>query len=136
METWSFDRASTDKTAGRCGNLRVQSGDLSEGGRKIITYGRHRIGVVRAKGRLFAYRNVCPHQGGPICGGLLIHKVEAIIDKEDLPRYAVPGTRCTSCAPGMGGSSTSKPAAAPGTDDTPLRHYETVERGDDVYVIV
>jgi hypothetical protein len=59
-----------------------KSGDLSEGGRKIITYGRHRIGVVRAKGRLFAYRNVCPHQGGPICGGLLIHKVEAIIDKD------------------------------------------------------
>jgi Rieske [2Fe-2S] domain len=93
-----------------------KSGDLSEGGRKIITYGRHRIGVVRAKGRLFAYRNVCPHQGGPICGGLLIHKVEAIIDEDKTYRgMRFPGTRCTSCAPGMGRSSTSKPAAAPGT---------------------
>lgn len=63
-----------------------KSGDLSEGSRKIITYGRHRIGVVRAKGRLFAYRNVYPHQGGPICGGLLIHKVEAIIDKDETYR--------------------------------------------------
>jgi hypothetical protein len=98
-----------------------KSGDLSKAGRKIINYGRHRIGVVRAKGRLFAYRNVCPHQGGPICGGLLIHKVEAIVDKDKTYRgMRFPGTRCTSCTPGMGGSSTSKPAAAPGTDGTPF----------------
>ena len=31
---------------------------------------------MRANGRLYAYQNECPHQGGPVCEGLLIHRVE------------------------------------------------------------
>ncbi len=46
--------------------------DLREGERKIVEHGVHEIGVVRANGRLHAFRNVCPHQGGPVCEGALI----------------------------------------------------------------
>jgi nitrite reductase (NADH) small subunit len=56
--------------------------DLKEGERKIISHGAQEIGVIRANGALYAYTNLCPHQGGPACEGLLVHKVEEIIAED------------------------------------------------------
>jgi nitrite reductase (NADH) small subunit len=53
--------------------------ELPEGGRAFVASGGKQIGVIRAKGKLHAFLNTCPHQGGPICEGLMIHKVEEII---------------------------------------------------------
>ena len=58
------------------------SSDLGEGERRIIVHDDVQVGVVRANGQLHAFRNVCPHQGGPVCEGLLIHRVEEIIAED------------------------------------------------------
>ena len=55
-----------------------KSDDLADGDRKIVPNGNYEIGVYRVNGNLFAYQNVCPHQGGPACEGLLMAKVEEI----------------------------------------------------------
>ena len=55
--------------------------ELKEGDRRILQHEGHHIGVMRAKGRIVAYRNLCPHQGGPVCEGMLIGKVEEVIDE-------------------------------------------------------
>jgi nitrite reductase (NADH) small subunit len=57
----------------------AKSIDLPEGGRVVLTCDDRRIGVIRAKGKLHAFLNICPHQGGPVCEGLVIHRVEEII---------------------------------------------------------
>lgn len=45
--------------------------ELEEGGVKIVPHGSRSIGVFRRQGEFFAVRNVCPHQGAPLClGGL------------------------------------------------------------------
>jgi len=31
------------------------------------------------KGKLFAYENMCPHQGGPACEGLMMPKVREVL---------------------------------------------------------
>ena len=53
--------------------------DLPDGERKIVPNGNSEIGVYRVKGELYAYQNLCAHQGGPACEGLLMAKVEEVI---------------------------------------------------------
>jgi nitrite reductase (NADH) small subunit len=43
-----------------------------EGGREVV--------VFRVGDGFHAYENVCPHQGGPVCEGKLIPRVEAVLD--------------------------------------------------------
>jgi nitrite reductase/ring-hydroxylating ferredoxin subunit len=45
--------------------------ELPPGSRRIITVGRRSIGVLNVEGRLYAIRNVCPHQGAPLCEGTI-----------------------------------------------------------------
>lgn len=59
----------------------AESADIGEAERRIVAYGAHEIGIIRVQGQLHAFLNVCPHQGGPVCQGLLIHKVEEVIDE-------------------------------------------------------
>jgi nitrite reductase (NADH) small subunit len=55
------------------------SSDLNEGERKIVPAGSTEVGVYRVKGKLYAYQNLCIHQGGPACEGLLMPKVEEVL---------------------------------------------------------
>ncbi len=46
--------------------------DLPSGSRKIVAFGgRSGIGVFNVNGKFHAVKNVCPHQGGPLCQGRL-----------------------------------------------------------------
>jgi 3-phenylpropionate/trans-cinnamate dioxygenase ferredoxin subunit len=45
--------------------------DIPPGGRRIVTIEGRSIGVFNVGGELFALRNACPHQGGPLCQGVL-----------------------------------------------------------------
>jgi 3-phenylpropionate/trans-cinnamate dioxygenase ferredoxin subunit len=45
--------------------------DIPPGTHKIVTVGGRSIGVYNVSGEFFALLNRCPHQGGPLCEGLL-----------------------------------------------------------------
>ena len=45
--------------------------ELPPGARRIVTVGSRSIGVFNVGGRYYALRNVCPHQGAPLCEGPL-----------------------------------------------------------------
>ncbi len=45
--------------------------ELAPGTRRIVTVGSRSIGVFNVGGRYYALRNVCPHQGAPLCQGTL-----------------------------------------------------------------
>jgi nitrite reductase (NADH) small subunit len=55
-------------------------GEISDGDVRIIGEAGRRIGVIMHGGKYFAYRNQCPHQGGPVCEGLRVPQVEDIVD--------------------------------------------------------
>jgi nitrite reductase/ring-hydroxylating ferredoxin subunit len=58
------------------------SEELGEGQRRLVKAGGRTYGVFRLDGNLLAYLNECPHQGGPVCEGLLVHKVVEVVDEQ------------------------------------------------------
>ncbi len=45
--------------------------EIPPGHRKIVTIERRSIGVFNVHGSFYALRNQCPHEGGPLCEGVL-----------------------------------------------------------------
>jgi nitrite reductase/ring-hydroxylating ferredoxin subunit len=60
----------------------ASSTDIEERGRLIIDIDQTVIGIFRVDGKLYAYHNVCPHQGGPACQGRIIPRVRERIDAD------------------------------------------------------
>lgn len=56
--------------------------EIPEGGRKVVVAEGIEIGVFRVDGSLRAWRNECPHQGGPVCQGRIMPGVEERLDGE------------------------------------------------------
>jgi nitrite reductase/ring-hydroxylating ferredoxin subunit len=56
--------------------------EIAEGGRKVIVAEEVEVGVFRLDGEFYAWRNHCPHQGGPICQGRVLKGVEERLDGE------------------------------------------------------
>ncbi|MCC6777287.1 MAG: Rieske 2Fe-2S domain-containing protein [Hyphomicrobiales bacterium] len=62
--------------------LVCRAGEIAEGGVRIVKAGKYEIGVIRHGGKYFAYRNFCPHQGGPACEGVRMPQVKELIDDD------------------------------------------------------
>jgi nitrite reductase/ring-hydroxylating ferredoxin subunit len=43
--------------------------DVPRGGVKVVTIAGVDVGIFNLGGKFFAYRNVCPHAGAPVCSG-------------------------------------------------------------------
>ena len=55
--------------------------DVPEGQTRIVRTNDIEIGVIRHAGAWYAYRNLCPHQGGPACEGVRMFAVtETIVE--------------------------------------------------------
>jgi nitrite reductase (NADH) small subunit len=49
---------------------------FTDPGRKVIDIDGIEVGGFHVKGRFTAYENLCPHQGGPVCQGKILPRVE------------------------------------------------------------
>jgi nitrite reductase/ring-hydroxylating ferredoxin subunit len=49
---------------------------FADPGRKVVEVDGVEVGVFHVKGRFTAYENLCPHQGGPVCQGKILPRVE------------------------------------------------------------
>jgi 3-phenylpropionate/trans-cinnamate dioxygenase ferredoxin subunit len=45
--------------------------ELADGERKVVDVNGRSIGIFNIDGKYFALRNACPHQGGPLCAGVV-----------------------------------------------------------------
>lgn len=114
----------------------AKSSELGEGERKLIKHGGLEIGVLRANGRLRAILNVCPHQGGPVCEGMMIHRVEEIIGAGHEYR----GMRYTDdlhlVCPWHGWEFLIETGRCAGDGAKSLRVFPVQERDGAIYVVV
>lgn len=57
--------------------LVCKAGEIGEGSVRVVVSGAVEIGVIHQGGKYYAYRNHCPHQGGPVCEGV---RMPAVLD--------------------------------------------------------
>ena len=67
----------------------IMVGELSEfaeGGYRVLRVDTFEFGVFRQGDRVVAYENYCPHDGGPVCQGKVIPRVEEELGPDQTSR--------------------------------------------------
>ena len=111
--------------------------DFVQEARRIVTVGSTEIGVLLHDDRFYAYENRCVHQGGPVCEGRIIGRVEAVLadDKTMLgERFSESETHIVCPWHGYEYDLSTGECAA--DRRLRLRGFTVREKGDDIYVVV
>jgi nitrite reductase (NADH) small subunit len=58
------------------------SEEIVEGERLLVRVGELEVGIFRIRGKLHAYENRCPHQGGPVCTGRVLGRTELVLAED------------------------------------------------------
>ena len=111
--------------------------DIADGARKIIVADGLEIGIFRVDGAFYAWRNHCPHQGGPVCQGRVMKGVEERLDAEQrsLGIHYAEG-RLNLVCPWHGYEFDVRTGRHAGLPTLRLAAHPVSVRGGDVYVVV
>lgn len=111
--------------------------DFDSGARTIMTVGDREIGVLHHDGRFYAYENRCVHQGGPVCEGRILGRVEAVLaDDKTVSGERFSATEIHLICPWHGYEYDLATGECAADRRMRLRRYEIVERGDEIYVVI
>ncbi len=111
------------------------SSDIPEQGCLIVDAGNRAVGIFRVEGRLYAYENTCPHQGGPACQGLIIPAVRELLDNSQASTgYAFDEADMRIVCPWHGYEFSIKTGAHPAKSSIRLTPIPVEESDGVVYV--
>jgi nitrite reductase/ring-hydroxylating ferredoxin subunit len=113
----------------------AKSSEFQDGERRIVTAGRHEIGVFCKDGDYYAYSNICLHQGGPACEGVLVNNVVDIVAPDRTYEGQRFGDDTHFVCPWHGYEYDIKTGEFVGDRKQKLRKFDVVRRGDDIYVV-
>lgn len=60
--------------------------EIEDKGKLVVEIDDAQIGVFRLGDAFYAWKNVCPHQGGPVCQGRIYSKVLEVLDDDKKSR--------------------------------------------------
>ena len=114
----------------------AKAAQFSDGERRIVSHGGREIGVFHWQGKYYAYENLCVHQGGPACEGIIMHKVEDLIG----PDRTWHGQKFSDeeihfVCPWHGYEYDLKTGECAADRRLKLKSFEVVKRGEDIYVV-
>lgn len=109
--------------------------ELADNAVKIVEAGPVEVGVFRKGNRYYAYRNLCPHQGGPVCEGVRIPKVEVELDeRKKFRRHCFNTDEMHFVCPWHGWEFKLETGEAAADPEIRLQSYRVSERGGNIYV--
>ena len=109
--------------------------DLPDGERRIVTHDGQEIGVFNWQGAFYAYQNLCVHQGGPACEGIIMHKVEDVLGPDRTWHGQKFGDEVHFVCPWHGYEYDLKTGECAADRRLRLKSYQVVRRGEDIYVV-
>ena len=116
--------------------LLCAASDLSETTAKICEVDGVEIGVIRHKGEVVAYKNVCPHQGGPVCEGLKMPQVCVELDEQRALRQIFNENEMHLVCPWHGWEFKMSTGESVGDPNIRLKRYKVIEKEGCIYVEV
>lgn len=113
----------------------AKKSDLPEGKRIIVRTENNEIGVFHIRNKYYAYSNYCPHQGGPVCEGVVMSKVEAkIAEDKTYQGMTFSENELHIVCPWHGYEYNIENGACIGDKRLKIKKYEVIEKGEDIYV--
>jgi nitrite reductase (NADH) small subunit len=110
--------------------------EFTEGRRKVFVAGEHEIVLLRVQGSLHAYENQCLHMGGPVGEGIILGKVEAVLDAQKrLVEERFSETELHLICPWHGWEYDVATGVCAGDRRLKLKQFPVVEREGHVYVV-
>jgi len=110
--------------------------NFADGDRRIVFHDGLEIGVFHWKGSFFAYQNLCLHQGGPCCEGVIMNKVEDVLGPDKTWRgQRFDENEAHFICPWHGYEYDIKTGECVGNRSSRLKSYQTIRRGEDLYVV-
>ena len=109
--------------------------ELPDGERRIVAHGTEEIGVFHWQGAFYAYQNLCVHQGGPACEGLIMHKVEDVLGPDRTWHGQKFGDEVHFVCPWHGYEYDLKTGECAADRRLKLKSFDVVRRGEDIYVV-
>ena len=115
----------------------ARSTEVPDGGRLVLDVSGTELGVFRVHGVIKVYENRCAHQGGPVCQGKILPRVEEVLDETRAShgyRFAA-STKHLVC-PWHGFEYDLDTGEHPGHAGVRLRGFDAFERDGDIYVLL
>ncbi len=114
----------------------ARASDIPHGERRVVTHNGTEIGVFHWEGAFYAYENLCVHQGGPACEGLLMHKVEDVLASD----RTFKGQRFSKdeihfVCPWHGYEYDLKTGECAADRRLRLRRFQVIDRSGEIYVV-
>lgn len=111
------------------------SAELPEGERRIVRCGPIAVGVFRIKGQLRGWENKCAHQGGPVCQGKIIPRVEEVLTEGQEARgYRFSDANMHIVCPWHGYEYDLLTGKHPGDGQVSLNPIDVIEQNDMIVV--
>lgn len=112
-------------------------GEIADRERRVIEEAGVEIGVFRLGDEYFAWESNCPHQGGPICQGRIMNRVDEVIGAEGRSEgYRFVEEDVHIVCPWHGFEFNIRTGRHPGDPETRLRGFEVALRDGAIYVRV
>lgn len=111
--------------------------EMADGDRRVVEDGELEIGVFRIGDQYFAWESNCPHQGGPVCQGRMMNRVDEVIDESGKSRgYRFVDEDLHIVCPWHGFEFNIRTGRHPGDPQTRLRGFEVAVRDGGIYVCI
>lgn len=110
--------------------------EFADGDCRVLSVGTLEVGIIRLGRKLVAYKNQCPHYGGPVCQGRLFHQTEEMLGPDKTSRgLRFAGTQNIVC-PWHGYEFDVATGRHPGDPSVRLQPIEVTVRDARVYLRV
>ena len=115
----------------------AKENEFADRDRKVVVEGDKEIGVFRVGGEFYAWENQCPHQGGPVCQGKILAKVEEVIAPDRTSQgLTFSKDKIHVICTWHGYEYNIKTGRHPGDKNVRLKSYKVKVANGDVYVVV
>jgi nitrite reductase/ring-hydroxylating ferredoxin subunit len=114
----------------------AKASQFPDGERRIVSHDGTEIGVFHWQGQFYAYENMCVHQGGPACEGIMMHRVEDVLAPDRTWHgQTFSKTDIHFVCPWHGYEYDLKTGECVPDRSLKLKRFDVVKRGEDIYVV-
>lgn len=110
--------------------------ELADGDYKVFAVDAFEVGVFRIGDKLVAYRNECPHAGGPVCQGKIFHQIEEALTPDMKSAGLRHSKRRNVVCPWHGYEFDIETGRHPGNPEVRLTPVGVTVRGGEIFVAV